>query len=173
VDESYYAAVYAEGETKEWCMTEDEDGYVNSVTVGGFDAWYMLGHTFWSEEFSRKFVSVLEKIYDLPETVNLLWESIYMDNLDILKMKMRRYNDDVIFEFDTLDELRLFDESYVSNTRSTIIKSLAERLNCRESDIVSVTAFKTANNAAAGMRFCVGDKKYEYDYETATLKEYR
>ena len=154
-------------------MTEDGHGYINSVTVGGSDAWYMLGHTFWSEEFSRRFVSILEEIYDFPETVNLLWESIYMNNLDTLKMRMRKYDGDVIFEFDTLDELRLFDESYVDNTRSSIIKTLSERLCCRERDIVNVTAYKTANNAAAGMRFTVGDKQYEYDYETTVLKEYR
>ena len=172
VDESYYAAVYAEGETKEWCMTEDKDGYINGVNIGGRDAWYMLGHTFWSEDFSRHFVAILEEIYDKPETVNLLWESIYMNNLDALKMKMRRYRDDIIFEFDTLDELRLFDKSYVSDTRSAIIKALAERLNCPESDIINVTAFKTANNAAAGMRFTLGDKRYEYDYETTEEREY-
>ena len=171
VDESYYAAVYAEGETKEWCMTEDKDGYINGVNIGGRDAWYMLGHTFWSENFSRRFVAILEEIYDKPETVNLLWESIYMNNLDALKMKMRRYRDDIIFEFDTLDELRLFDKSYVSDTRSAIIKALAERLNCLESDIINVTAFKTSNNAAAGMRFMIGDKRYEYDYETTEERE--
>ena len=28
VDDSYYAAVYADGDTKEWCMTEDSEGYI-------------------------------------------------------------------------------------------------------------------------------------------------
>ena len=171
VDEAYYAAVYAEGETKEWCMTEDGDGYINNVTVGGRDAWYMLGHTFWSEDFSRRFVAILEEIYERPETANLLWESIFMAHLDELKMKIRRYSDDVIFEFDTLDELRVFDNSYVDDTRSTILKTLAKRLACREADMVNVTAYKTADNAAAGMRFTVGNKRYEYAYETKTVKE--
>lgn len=171
VDESYYAAVYAEGETKEWCMTEDDKGYVNGVTVGGRDAWYMLGHTFWSEDFSSRFVAILESIYDEPETADLLWESIFMRHLDELKMRMRRYRDGVIFEFDTLDELRTFDESYVSDTRSPILKSLACRLGCRESDIVDVTAYKAVDNAAAGIRFTVGTKRYEYAYETKTEKE--
>ena len=95
VDDAYYAAVYAPGETKEWCMTEGPDGYIDSVTVGGSHAWYMLGHTFWSEDFSRRFLEILERIYDLPETAGLLWESIYMAHLDRLKMRIRRYPDDV------------------------------------------------------------------------------
>ena len=55
VEESYYAAVYADGETAEWCMQEDQNGYITDVQVGGRGSWYMLGHVFWSEEFSRKF----------------------------------------------------------------------------------------------------------------------
>lgn len=171
VDSAYYAAVYADGDTKEWCMTESEDGFINSVTVGGRDAWFMLGHTFWDEEFSKKFLDILESIYELPETANLLWESIFMGHLDALKMKIRRYSDDVIFEFDTLDELRVFDESYIDDTRSLILKSVAAQLGCRESEITEVTAYKDKNNAAAGVRFTVRGKIYEYTYESKELRE--
>ena len=55
VDDSYYAAEFADGHTEEWCMTEGEDGFINAVTIGGENAWYMLGHTFWSESFSYSF----------------------------------------------------------------------------------------------------------------------
>ncbi len=171
VDSAYYAAIYADGETKEWCMTESEDGFINNVTVGGRDAWFMLGHTFWDEEFSKGFLKILDEIYDLPETANLLWESIYMEHLDELKMRIRKYASDVIFEFDTLDELRLFDESYISNTRSEILKGAASRLSCLESEIVNVTAYKDKDNAAAGVRFTVKDKNYEYNYNSKELKE--
>jgi len=171
VDEAYYAAVYARGETKEWCMTEDQQGYISNVTVGGENAWFMLGHTFWSEDFSKKFLKILEGIYNLPETANLLWESIYMNNLDILKMKIRKYPSDVIFEFDTLDELRLFDESYISDTRSDILKEIAGNLNCSQSDIINVTAYKAGDNSAAGMTFELNNKKYRYTYETKVLTE--
>ena len=66
VDDSYYAAVYSGGPTQEWCLTEDADGYIDSVKIGGSDAWYMLGHTFWNEKFSRAFLDILEDTYDLP-----------------------------------------------------------------------------------------------------------
>jgi CTP:phosphocholine cytidylyltransferase-like protein len=171
VDGAYYAAVYADGETKEWCMTEDANGYIDSVTVGGRDAWYMLGHAFWSEDFTSRFVSVLEEIYDLPETADLLWESIYMAHFDELKMRIRKYPDDVIFEFDTLDELRAFDTSYIADTRSTILRAVASGLGCTEAQIVNVRSFKKGDNAAAGIRFTVGAKEYEYSYETKIIKE--
>lgn len=172
VDDSYYAAVYATGETKEWCMTEDADGYINRVRIGGSDAWYMLGHTFWSEEFSRKFLKILNSLYHKPETAGLLWESIYIEHLDELKMKIRKYPDFAIFEFDTLDELRAFDESYISNTRSEILKHIARDLACKEEDIVNVTAYKTADNSAAGIRFYIKNIPYEYHYETKIVRRY-
>ncbi len=170
VDDAYYAAIYADGETKEWCMTENSDGYINSVTVGGENAWFMLGHTFWSEDFSREFLKILNEIYDLPETADLLWEAIYMKHLNKLKMKIRRYDSDVIFEFDTLDELREFDVSYISDTRSAILKDIAKRLGCKEQDIVNVTSYKDNTNAAAGIHFDVKNQSYEYAYETKELR---
>lgn len=170
VDDSYYAAVYAEGDTAEWCMTEDEEGYINSVTIGGSNAWYMLGHVFWNEKFSEKFLTILEEVYDNPETVDMLWEKIYIAHLNELKLKIRKYKDDVIFEFDTLDELRKFDYSYISNTRSLIIKKICEENNWQENFLTKIVSYKEDNNSAAGFTFCCQGNKYKYDY---TKKEVR
>lgn len=171
VEEAYYAAVYAEGQTSEWCMEEDADGYISKVTVGGMDSWYMLGHAFWSETFSSKFLSVLTSVYDLPETVDMLWERIFMEHLDKLKMKIRKYPDNKIFEFDTLDELRDFDDSYLENTCSGILKMVSSMLECREKDIINVQAYKSFDNAAAGFRFEVAGTFYEYDYVTEKVRQ--
>ena len=168
VDDSYYSVMYAEGDTNEWCVNVDEEGYIDDVVVGGKDSWYMMGHTFWNEEFSKKFVEILDEIYDLPETVDLLWESIYMAHLDVLKMKMRKYNNEDIYEFDTLDELRTFDISYVDHTNSAILQSIAKRLDCREADLQKIKAFKDSNNAAAGFTFNIKDQVYRYNYSTQT-----
>lgn len=112
VSESYYAAMYSEGGTKEWCMTEDESHYISSVTIGGENAWFMIGHAFWSEQFSRKFIEILSAEYNKPETRSMLWESIFMNHLNELPMKIRKYGAGSIYEFDTLKELQEFDESY-------------------------------------------------------------
>ena len=170
VESGYYAAVYADGPTQEWCMTEDADGYIDSVTIGGSDAWYMLGHAFWDEAFTRRFVRILEDIYDLPETAGKLWEAIYMEHLDELKLRIRRYPENDIFEFDTLDDLRQFDVSYIDDTRSAIIKELAQRLSCRERDFTDLKALKTKDNEASGMSFCACGKHYEYIYENRELR---
>ena len=171
VSEAYYSAVYADGETAEWCMGEDAEGYINSVQIGGRDAWYMLGHAYWDKTFSEKFRAILEDIYDLPQTADMLWEAIYMRHLDELKLKMRKYDPGVIFEFDTLDELREFDKSYEDDTRSMIIKDLCRRLHVSEREIRNAKALKTTDNAASGMSFTAAGKQYEYIYSAEELKE--
>ncbi len=170
VSDCYYAAVYADGATKEWCMEYDHEGTITNVTVGGENAWFMLGHTFWDEKFSKKFVEILENEYNLPQTADLLWESIYMNHLDELKMKIRKYSDDVVFEFDTLDELREFDTTYIDDTRSQILKSVAEQLGCKEKDFTSLTAYKDETNEAAGFTFNCNNQQYKYAYKTNELR---
>ena len=170
VDESYYAAVYIEGETGEWCISED-DGWIKDVKVGGSDSWVMLGHVFWSESFSRSFLHILEDEYEWPETADKLWETIYIEHINELPMKIRKYPSDFIFEFDTLDELRCFDDSYINNTRSEILNRVAVELGVEEKDIRSVKSFKDKNNAAAGFTFETRERKYRYYYETQDMEE--
>lgn len=171
VSDSYYAGVYADGKTEEWCMYEDEEGFINRVTIGGSQAWFMLGHTFWNEEFSRRFIEILDDVYEKPETSDLLWESIYVQHLDELKMRIRKYEDNVIFEFDTLDELRGFDSSYIDDTRSEILKKIAEELNCRERDIINIHSCMDVANAPIGFTFDAAGKRWEYSYKNKEVRE--
>lgn len=171
VEGSYYAAVYSEGMTQEWCMTEDDEGYINSVVIGGENAWYMLGHTFWDKEFAEKFLSILDEIYDEPETKNLLWESIFARHLDVLKMKIKKYSSDQIYEFDTLDELRKFDSSYIKDSNSNILKDVSERLGVSESEITDLISIKDNTNEAVGFEFIVKNYRYEYIYDSKFINK--
>ena len=164
VEDSYYSTLFSEGQTSEWCVTEDASGYIDSVNIGGENSWYMLGHTFWNENFSNRFLEILADIYNEPETAGMLWEKIYMRNLDTLKMKLRKYDDGDILEFDTLDELRLFDETYISDTRSEILKNIATQLGCNESEIVKIKPLVDENDDAIGITYTYQEREYEYLY---------
>lgn len=171
VDTAYYAAVYSDGPTNEWCMETDSEGWINKVTIGGENAWYMLGQTFWDETFSNTFVQILDSIYDDPATADKLWENIYMEYLDQLHMKMKKYPSDFIFEFDALDELRTFDKSYITDTRSRILKNVSKKLSVAESDLVNIKCLKdTTSNEAIGFTFDCKGKHRTYLY-SGGLKE--
>lgn len=169
VEDAYYATVYVEGETNEWCISYDENHDIQDVSVGGKDAWVMLGHVFFSEPFANAFVPILEAEMKKEETKKLLWESIYIKHLDQLKMKLRQYSNDRIYEFDSLDELRMFDPAYKKKTHSKIMETLANRLTCEEGEITQIVPFLGEDGAVLGMEFQCRESQYRYLYETKEL----
>lgn len=171
VEESYYSVLFTEGKTGEWCVEYDEEGWITDVTIGGENAWYMLGHVFWSEEFSHKFVTLLEEIYDHTDTKDKLWEAIYMEHLDELKLKVRKYKDADIYEFDSLDELREFDEIYKTNSGSVLMKECANRLRCEEREFLNILPIKGAKGTVCGFQFDYKNVTYCYLYETKEVME--
>ena len=161
---AYYAAEYMEGETDEYCLTTDEHDIITDVSIGGRDAWYMIGHVYFSHDFSVKFKEILKREYENMETRLHLWEDLYMRYISELPMKMKRYEKGIIKEFDTLDELREFDSHYISNTNSQILQNICGILGCEEKDISDIKAIKqgltntsfyftAANSRISGTKF--------------------
>ena len=171
VSNSYYAALYADGPTKEWCMHDDETGRIREVHVGGENAWYMLGHAFWNEYFSARMRALIEAEYDLPQTKGMFWEDIYIRHIDELEMMIRKYSNEEIFEFDTLDELRAFDSSYIADTRSSILKEIAEYLHCKEEEISAAVPMKDQSGEVYGFQFECLNQRYQYEYANGMLRK--
>lgn len=139
-EQSFYSALYAHGDTNEYCISTNKGGMITSVSIGGKDSWYMVGHVYFSREFSEAFKAMLANEYEKEETRLGYWEDVYIRHIeDLPPMYMRKYNDGEIEEFDSLDELRCFDSSYIGNTRSSVIKDIAKRLDCKESDLDAFT----------------------------------
>ena len=101
---AYYAVEFAEGPTPEWCVQTGAHDRIIGATIGGENAWYMIGHVYFDHAFSETYVPLLDVIYDKPDTKDKLWEHIYLDNIKKLDMVARRYPAGAIFEFDSLDE---------------------------------------------------------------------
>lgn len=165
-DDSYYSALYAEGETNEYCLTTDADDYITDVRVSGRDSWYMVGHVFFNREFSEAFRKIMIEEYNNETTKQGYWEDLYIRYIDQLpKMKINRYKEGEIQEFDSLDELRLFDDSYIADTHSTVVKSICRTLNLQESDVYGFKNIKHIGDYLH-FQFKVGDTFYEYNDKT-------
>ncbi|RBP99006.1 NTP transferase domain-containing protein [Bifidobacterium xylocopae] len=132
---AYYAAQYAAGPTKEWCLTADSEGRITDVNIGGSDSWYMLGHAYFDRAFSRSFIHILADEYDSPETADELWEGIYKKHLNVLDMDLKPYQDGIINEFDSLDELEGFDPHFLQNVDSEIFDNIMSVLGCGKDEI--------------------------------------
>ena len=169
IDESFYSSIYIDGKTDEWCI-EEQNEWIKDVKIGGENSWIMLGHVFWSKNFSKKFIEILENEFDDENTKDKLWETLFIEHIDELPMKIKKYDSDFIFEFDSLDELRIFDESYIEDTHSSILKKISNELGIKEKDIKNIKSLKNENNEAVGFTF-LSNKKYRYIYETGKLEE--
>lgn len=162
--DSYYSALYANGTTHEYCITADAQDNIISVKVGGADSWYMVGHVFFNKEYSEKFREIMIKEYPNEETKKVYWEDIYIKHIEELPpMKIRYYKPHDIEEFDTLEELRLFDDNYINHTGSKIFQNICSILQCKEMDIYNINVLKKGMTNCSFAFTCQKDgKTYVY-----------
>ena len=73
----------------------------------------MNGPAYWDHQFSARFCELMQKEYDDPGSKDLSWEAFYSNHLDELSLTLRKYPEGIVREFNSLDELCLFDTSYI------------------------------------------------------------
>lgn len=171
VYESYYAAVFQEGESDEWGLITDNNDRIIKIDHSPKDMWIMLGHVYFSRNFSTKFVQILEKQYNKVSIRYELWEHILEENLKELPMVIRRYNSDVIREFDSLEELRSFDDKYIQNSGSEIFTNICRVLKCSENDISDINVVKQGLTNLSFKFKCKG-RSYIYRHPGVGTEKY-
>ena len=83
---------------------------------------------------------------------------------------MRRYEQNVIREFDTLDELREFDETYRNDTGSPLMESLARRFGCPQGAITGCRPWHVSGGQPEGFLFECAGRTYRCRYADGQVK---
>lgn len=161
VFEAYYPGVFFAGETNEYLLDTARDGRITGVTIGGRDKYGMLGHVYFDRAFSEAFVRILVDEYDQPETAGKLWEDIYRAHLDELRMVMRPYESGVIYEFDSIADLKEFDHDFIENVDSAILDNICRVLECSRGDVEGIVPIKEGLTNLS-FRFVVRGESYVY-----------
>lgn len=161
VFEAYYPGVFFAGETNEYLLDTARDGRITGVTIGGRDKYGMLGHVYFDRAFSETFVRILVDEYNRPETAGKLWEDIYRAHLDELRMVMRPYEPGVIFEFDSIADLKEFDHDFIENVDSAILDNICRVLDCSRGDVEGIVPIKEGLTNLS-FRFVVRGESYVY-----------
>lgn len=167
----YYSTIFVEGETDEYCATEDSNNMIVDIQIGGKDTWAMVGHVYFDRAFSEKFVKILETEFKHEPYKEQLWEDYYTRNVHELHLEARHYSADIVKEFDSLDELRQFDDRYLMNSNSEIIDNICKTLNCDASDIVHIKPLKDGLTNISFSFDCL-DKKYVYRHPGRGTEKY-
>ena len=186
---AWYSSAFQKGETKEWCLSFNKKGRITDVKVGGRDQWVMYGPAYFSKEFSGQFLPVLEAYYKTPGTEQFYWEQVYVDMLDgearrrleeedrdimaeaerasglpasrwcEIGMDVNRQPEDQVYEFENLEELRLFDPRYQNHSDNAAMKLVAEVFDVPESHISDIRCLK-AGMTNKSFLFKVEDRHY-------------
>lgn len=140
--DSWYSAVKVSGKTKEWVLRTGLHDKILNVKIGGRDAWVMYGPVYFSKEFSQKIIPLIESAYNKEETDDWYWEDVYMRNLKTLTMYANKQKPHQVYEFESLDEIRLFDSSYLISSNNKWIELISQVFNKPEHTIVNLTPLK-------------------------------
>lgn len=157
--DSYYCTVYREGVTEErGIQTDNNDKFVRTF-YNAADTWVTLGYAYFNKRFSDNYIKIVEKEYNYSETVHKFWADIQDEHLPELFMYAKRCDNNIIYEFDSLEELREFDISYKVCSKSILIKNIADRLSTTEDKL---SQFKpiAKEDLGRGFTFTFDQKKY-------------
>jgi len=161
VYQAYYAAVWQDGPTDEWGLVASPTGRIIEARLGMPDTWTMMGHAYWDRDFSLRFRAILNAVYDRQETMPKLWEAIYAEHTTELALQLRAYPPGVIWEFDTMDDLREFDPTFVFNIDSAILDNICGILKCQVSDLSDFTMV-VGGLTNLSVRFTCNGQHYVY-----------
>lgn len=157
--DSYYCTVYREGKTDERGIVTDIYDRFQKTFYNASDTWVTLGYAFFSERFSKEMIDILSTEYYRPDTMPKFWADIQDEHLDRLYMYAKRCDGNIIYEFDSLEELRAFDETYSEDSHSVLIKKIAAKLGTKERYLSRFTPI-TKEDLNRGFTFTFEQKKY-------------
>ena len=170
---AWYSSVYMEGKTSEWCMDSNKKGLITKVQVGGSDSWVMYGPVFFSKQFTEEFFPILETYYHTPGTEQMYWEQVFVDLVNgtvsehlpgknkfhVPEMYINKQPADQVYEFENLEELRLFDKRYQNHSDNVAMELVADVLHIPESEITDLRCLKSGMTNKSFL-FRVKDRSY-------------
>ena len=170
---AWYSSIYMEGTTSEWCLEFNKKGVITKVQIGGADSWVMYGPVYFSKEFSEQFFPILEEYYHTPGTEQMYWEQVLADlinktaeeHLPVRRkypapdMYINKQPEAQVYEFENLEELRLFDKRYQSHSDNAAMELVSDVLHIPESEITDIRCLKTGMTNKSFL-FCAKDRSY-------------
>lgn len=166
---TWYSSVHREGDISEWCLDFNKKGLIQEVQIGGRDSWFMYGPVFLRSQWLDHFLPVLEEYYHLPGTEAFYWEHVYLELLNgtavkrltdagirqlggtlvrdlsprLFDMYVNRQPDTQVYEFENLEELRLFDPRYQTHSDNKAMELVSHVFQVPESEIHDIRCLKS------------------------------
>lgn len=159
-DNSYYCVQHADNVKDEFFIEVDQNGIITDINYKSGE-YFMIGHAFFDESTSKKFVEIMQKEYNREEVKSMLWEEVYHENIEDLKFKAKVDENKYIHEFDYFEELRSFDDYYINYKDNEILNNIANFFDITVSQISNITELKEGLTNLS-FKFDINGNSYVY-----------
>lgn len=132
---AYHATVFKKDAHNELVVRKNSSGRILEVFSNARCGECIYGHAYVDPEFSKRLVRYLDEEIDDFRTSALFWEEFISKHIEDLDMYVREYNDDFLYEFDSIQEIQNIDGLFLGNVSGRINEKICEVLNCKEDEI--------------------------------------
>lgn len=164
---SYRACTYKKGKFLEFSINCSDANVITNFNIGGENKYAMVGHAYFNEKFSKKFVEYMEQEINDFGISNMFWEEFYAKHRDDLTLYAKIIRENQILEFDDISDLLQFDSEFLLNIDSDIILNICNTLNCQPDQIININIIE-AGLTNASFSFDINDIKYVYRHPGGT-----
>ena len=155
---SWYSCLYYDNPTDEWCVTASSADKITSISIGGRDAFALVGPAYFSSASSKLFKKYVAEYYSQPGTGDYYWEQILKEHIDSLPIYINRQTGNV-HEIENFEELRSFDPSYNIASNNKILKTISSVFRVGEEEIHGILPIK-AGMTNRSFTFMYEDTRY-------------
>jgi len=136
--DSWMSCVYFDHPANEWGVTLGAYDRITKIDFNVDQGWALIGPAFFTREFSAKYAALLEDYYHRPGTDDYFWESIVRENLKTLPVHIKRQDRDNVHEFESFEELRAYDASYLFESNHQSLAIISEVFDIPQSGITAI-----------------------------------
>ena len=165
-NKSYRAATHYSRKFREFSIDYTDANVISGCYFGGSDKMAMVGHAYFNENFSKKFVELIEEEINDFGISNMFWEEFYSKHINELTLYLKEFESDKILEFDSVDELRRFDSDFLLNVDSEIINNICSIIKCHPNDVTDISILQ-AGLTNVTFKFSVNGVNYVYRHPGA------
>lgn len=159
---AFYCSIFLPGTSYvERAFSFDSDGLVYDTNKPSHDQWIMYGHAYYDQAFTDKFRPTLENYFGRPGVEGMYWENVWAENVKDIPMWIQKCEPTDILEFDSMEELKVFDPDYINNNRVKVFENICRIMCCEISDIQDITVIKKGLNNQS-FKFSVNGQEYIY-----------
>ncbi|MDR2610648.1 MAG: phosphotransferase, partial [Clostridiales Family XIII bacterium] len=139
---SWLSCVYHEGKTNEWGVSVGAANRITKMRAGAEDSWILMGPVYVDAEASRLLAGLLESYYENPGADNYYFEDIIREHLSDFTIFINKQDAANIYEFESLEDLRRYDETYRTDSGNEIMQKIAAEFGVAEQDISGIRPLK-------------------------------